>query len=316
MIRNRNILITGGTGTLGRELIRRAYETGWNSKITVFSRDVIKQNWIKRHYPDVHCVVGDVRDWSTVYNAMAGKDLVLHLAAVKHIPDSEVNSIDTYQINLEGSLNIANAAVQHGVEDVVGISTDKSCHPANAYGATKYLMEKIYQEFSRTGFATKFHLVRYGNVLESTASVIEVWKACIERGEPIRVTNPYMTRFWISPAQAAKLVEISVETESGIILIPKMKALSIQKLMEYTIGQPATGIEYIPLRAGEKLHETLVTTEETEFWYEDSGYYFVRPTTTPRNILADSLTSPFTSDSAEEMTQAELLDLLQNDIPA
>lgn len=316
MIRNRNILITGGSGTLGMELIRRAYETGWNSRITILSRDTIKQNKIKRQYPDVHCVIGDVRDWSTVYNAMAGKDLVIHAAAVKHIPISEENSIDTYQINVEGSLNVANAAVQHGVADVVGISTDKSCHPANAYGATKYLMEKIYQEFSRADFPTLFHLVRYGNVLESTASVIEVWKEQILRGEPIRITDPSMTRFWLSPAQAAKLVEDVLELESGTILVPKLKALSIQKMMEYTIGEPKTGIQYIPLRAGEKLHETLVTIEETEFSREDGNYYFIRPTTTPRNSTDEPVLYPFSSDMAEELTKGELLELLENELPA
>lgn len=314
MIRNRNILITGGTGTLGRELIRRAYATDWNSKITVFSRDVIKQNWIKRHYPDVHCVIGDIRDWTTVYNAMAGKDLVIHAAAVKHIPDSEINPIDTFQINVEGSLNIANAAVQHGVADVVGISTDKVCHAANAYGATKYLMEKTFQEFSRTDFGTLFHLVRYGNVLESTASVIEKWKESIERGEPIRVTNPYMTRFWMAPAQAAKLVEDVLEIESGIIVTPKMKSLSIKKMMEYTLPE-GYKVEYIPLRAGEKLHETLVTIEETEFASEGDEYYFIRPTTTPRNP-SDYMIKPYSSDMAPELTKDELMELLDNELPS
>lgn len=310
-IRNRNILITGGTGTLGRELIRRAYETGWDSKITILSRDTLKQNWIKRNYPNVHCVVGDVRDWTTTFNAMAGKNLVIHAAAVKHIPISEENSIDTYQINVEGSINVANAAIQHGVEDIVGISTDKVCHAANAYGATKYLMEKIWQEYSRLNVPTKFHLVRYGNVLESTASVIEVWKEQILRGEPIRITNPYMTRFWLSPAQAAELVEQSLLIKSGYILIPKMKKLSIQKMMEYTIGEPHYGIEHIPLRAGEKLHETLLTIEEAEFTHEGDMLFILRPTTTTRNE-PDHIIRPYSSDMAPELTKEELLDLLEN----
>lgn len=312
-LNNRSIFITGGAGTLGRELIRRIYERNYTSRITIFSTDTLKHSWIKRVYPEVHCVVGDIREPVTVYNAMAGHDVVIHAAAVKHIPISEENSIDTFQINVEGSINVANAAIQHGVEHVVGISTDKVCHAANAYGATKYLMEKIWQEYSRLPLLTKFHLVRYGNVLESTASVIEIWKAQIERGEPIVVTNPFMTRFWLSPAQAAELVEIAMTLESGNILIPKMKSLSIQELMDYTIGEPPFGVKKVPLRPGEKVHETLLTIEETEYAVETDGFYILRPTTTPAEFQE---IQPFDSHNAPRLTKDELMELLENDIPA
>lgn len=308
--RNARILITGGAGTLGTEIIRRAMEHEWGAHITIFSTDTLKHHAIKRLFPEVHCVVGDVRDPVTVYNAMAGHNIVVHTAAVKHIPDSEVNPTDTFEINVTGSRIILDAAIQHGIDRVIGISTDKACHPANAYGATKYLMEKIFQEYSRLPVHTKFHLVRYGNVLESTASVIEVWKAQIERGETPTITDPEMTRFWLSPAHAAKIVEDCLELESGEIYVPKLKSLSIQQLFDYTIGEH--GNRQVPMRPGEKKHETLVSLEEAEFVRSHDDFFVVRPTTTQRVVT--ELGIPFTSENAERLTREELAELLKNDI--
>lgn len=308
--RNARILITGGAGTLGTEIIRRAMEHEWGAHITIFSTDTLKHHAIKRLFPEVHCVVGDVRDPVTVYNAMAGHNIVIHTAAVKHIPDSEVNPTDTFEINVTGSRIILDAAIQHGIDRVIGISTDKACHPANAYGATKYLMEKIFQEYSRLPVHTKFHLVRYGNVLESTASVIEVWKAQIERGETPTITDPEMTRFWLSPAHAAKIVEDCLELESGEIYVPKLKSLSIQQLFDYTIGEH--GNRQVPMRPGEKKHETLVSLEEAEFVRSHDDFFVVRPTTTQRVVT--ELGIPFTSENAERLTREELAELLKNDI--
>jgi len=304
------ILITGGSGTLGREIIKQWYER--DVEITIFSTDVVKHSIIKHYYPNVKSIVGDIRDPITVYNAMSGKDLVIHGAAVKHIPASENNSIDTYQINVEGSVNVCDSAMKLGTPEVVGISTDKACHPANAYGATKYLMEKVFQEYSRLGLPTRFLLVRYGNVLESTASVIEAWKESIERGEPIQVTNPRMTRFWISPKQAVKIIEDAMNVlQSGQIFVPKMKALSIEKLIEYTLPESVRKVE-IPLRAGEKIHETLITIDESEFVYEEDNYFIVRPTTDERNA-PDFIVQPYTSEHASQLSQEELMELLKNE---
>ncbi len=307
---NARLFVTGGCGTLGTEIIRRCIERDYGNHITIFSTDPTKHARIKRFFPFIHTVVGDVRDYTTLYNAMAGHDIVIHAAAVKEIPTSEYNSIDTYHINVEGSINVANAAIQHGIDRVIGISTDKACHPANAYGATKYLMEKIFQEYSRLPVHTKFHLVRYGNVLESTASVIEVWKAQIERGETPTITDPEMTRFWLSPAHAAKIVEDCLELESGEIYVPKLKSLSIQQLFDYTIGEH--GNRQVPMRPGEKKHETLVSLEEAEFVRSHDDFFVVRPTTTQRVVT--ELGIPFTSENAERLTREELAELLKNDI--
>lgn len=303
----KSVLITGGCGTLGRAILRLWQSEKWECKMTVFSSDPMKHIAIRKMFPGVNSVIGDICDSDTVYNAMAGCDMVVHAAALKHIPESEKNSIDTYRVNVEGSFNVARAAINHGVKHVVAISTDKACNPANAYGCTKMMMEKEYQELSRVDFDTQLHLVRYGNVLESTGSVIEVWKKQVENSEPVRVTNLDMTRFYLSPSRAAELVVKSMFVESGNILIPKMKSLSLKKLLEYTVGD--VPIQQVPMRPGEKIHETLLTVEEGAFAEENEDYIFLRPSTSERNKKP---IRPYTSDDAHELSKDELLKLLED----
>lgn len=314
MLKGNKILVTGGSGTLGKEIIRRAHEEDWGCQITIFSRDVVKHFAIMRKYPDVQSVIGDVRDETTLLNAMAGKDIVIHGAAVKHIPVSEVHSIDTWEINVQGSMNVLRAAMYHGTPEVIGISTDKACHPANAYGASKYMMEKAFQEFARVGLQTRFGLLRYGNVLESTGSVVEAWKRAVANGEPIKMTHPDMTRFYISPHNAVQIILDSIEAEvpSGCILVPRMKSLSLGELAEYALDGMEYEIEYIPIRPGEKMHETLVTVEELDHTDEADEYFVIRPTTSFANEEND-VTEPFTSLNADRLTQEELEELLRNE---
>jgi UDP-N-acetylglucosamine 4,6-dehydratase len=270
----------------------------------------MKQHKIKNVYPEVSAIVGDVRDLTTITNAMVGKDLVLHLAAMKHIPEAEYYSIANYEVNATGSLNVCMAAMELRTPKVLGISTDKVCHAANAYGSSKYAMEKIFAEYSRLGLETSFNLVRFGNVLESTGSVLEVWKNAVSEGKPITITDPEMTRFWISPQQAVTLVIDALKLESGMILIPKAKGLSIGQLAEYTLGSNYE-FQRVPLRPGEKLHETLLTEEECSYALESEKYFFLRPTTAPRVSLPISY--PYSSDIAPELTREELMELLRNE---
>jgi UDP-N-acetylglucosamine 4,6-dehydratase/5-epimerase len=209
-----------------------------------------------------------------------------------------------------------------GVKHVLAISTDKCCHAANAYGATKYMMEKAAQEYSRIeGLDTQFHLVRYGNVLESTGSVIEMWKNAVNEGQPIKITDPKMTRFWLSPRQAVEYVIQALELRNGIVYIPKMPALSIGRLADYTVGTrffdknegETWGFESIPLRPGEKMHETLLTLEELQHAADfDNGYFTLRPSTEP--VAPEDMRPklPYTSDMAPELTKAELVELLND----
>lgn len=284
MLETADIFVTGGAGSLGRAIARKRKEEGWKGKFTVYSRDTFKHERMRKMFPDVTFIQGDILNPELLYNAIVGHDIVIHAAACKVIPTSEYQSIDTFDINVSGSLNVCIQAVRAGMKHVLGISTDKACHPANAYGASKYMMEKVFQEYSRLPTDTEFHLVRYGNVLESTGSVIEAWKNAVENGKPIMMTDPDMTRFWISPRQAAEYAIKALTYQSGEILIPMMPALRIGELAEWSIPREFgdVNIVRIPLRPGEKLHETLLTEEEQ--WYARSadGFYILSSTTAER----------------------------------
>jgi UDP-N-acetylglucosamine 4,6-dehydratase len=306
------VLLTGGSGTMGRAIIKRATEESWDCQIVIFSTDAMKHAKIKAQYPKVQSIIGDIRDFTTLSNAMVGADYVLHLAAVKHIDFSEYNSIDTYEVNVTGSMNVCAAATQLGVPHVLGISTDKAAHPANCYGATKMLTEKIFQEYSRLDIPTQFHLVRMGNVLESNGSVIEAWKRCVDAELPIKITDPDMTRFWLNPKQSVEYILEALKLESGHIYIPMLPALSIGNLAEYTIG--VVDYERIPVRPGEKKAETLLTEEEcwyTSLKHGNINYYDLKPTTEDRFI--SNLLEPYSSDIAHILTRQELSDLLKGD---
>lgn len=317
MISEKNIFVTGGAGTLGKAIARRRAEEGWTGKLTVYSTDAGKHNAMRSLYPDVHYIQGDIRSPETMKLAMVGHEIVIHAAAVKFIPDSEIASIDTIDVNVYGSEMVCEAARWAGVEKVLGISTDKACHPANAYGSTKHLMEKVFQEQARYGGPTTFHLVRYGNVLESRGSVLEAWEKAHKEGKPLRMTNPDMTRFWLSPSQAVDYVIMSLVIPNGCIYVPQMPALSIGKLASYWLGSYADyGLERIPMRPGEKIHETLITEEETEFAQFSDGngdligpFFILHPTTSTRNRVDDH--TPYTSQNAPELTRDELMELLK-----
>lgn len=306
------IIMTGGAGTLGRAIAERRKREGWTGKLTVYSTDSHKHDFMRRLYPDVNFVQGDIRNAVTLYNAMVGHDVCLHLGAVKVIPDSEYWSLDTIDVNINGSINVCVQASTAGIQHVLGISTDKVCHAANAYGATKYLMEKIFQEFARSEAHTQFHIVRYGNVLESTSSVLETWKKAVAAGERIKVTDPKMTRFWLSPQQAVDIVIASLDLPSGQIYIPKMPALGILKLADYVLGEGWES-QNVQMRPGEKLHETLLALEECEYAVDMDGYFILHPTTSGQNKLYHQTIQPYSSDTARQLTKAELMELLKNE---
>jgi len=309
MLQHGNIFVTGGAGTLGNAIARVRQEEGWEGKLTVYSRDSHKHDKMRRQYPDINFIQGDILNPETLYLSMIGHDIVIHAAACKVIPDSERDTLYTIGSNIDGSAYVFSAALQTGISHVVSISTDKAAYPVNAYGASKFLMEKTCQEYARAAkgeHITQFHLVRYGNVLESSSSVIEAWKKAVSNGETIKVTDPEMTRFWISPRQAVELVFLSLtKTESGEIYIPKASALSIGKLALYTVG--AEEYTRIPIRPGEKMHECLVTQEESHYARDIGKAFIVRPTTEERSPAGFAA---YTSDTAPELSQEELEELL------
>jgi UDP-N-acetylglucosamine 4,6-dehydratase/5-epimerase len=303
------ILITGGAGTLGNAFIQRSVVDEWECDIFVFSRDVFKHAKLKNKYPHVHTILGDVTDYEGVKLSVSGFDTVVHMAAQKVIPAGETNVVDTLMINTIGSLNVARACIETGVKHVVLISTDKSCHPVNLYGSSKYSAEKIFQEFSQVQRETKFHIVRYGNVLGSTGSVINVWKQHLEEYGKVFATEAEMTRFWLTSSDAVDLILHSLNEPSGTISIPRCPALSMRELAEYVLPE-GTEIEYTGLRPGEKMFEELITREEAP--YIEPGHQLIdlcpvmRLWPTTRDTF-DDLTEVYTSQSPDHWLEKEEL---------
>lgn len=302
-----NILITGGTGSLGTALVKRALGEQWDCTLTIYSRDEMKQQALARAIGQdkrVRFAIGDVADYDTLERVMVGHATVIHAAAFKHIPAGELNVGAMLQTNVVGSQNVIAAALRTGVTRVLGISTDKACHPVNAYGCSKMLMERLFQEADALGLA-QFHLVRYGNVLDSTGSVIPLWRKQVEAGQPITVTDARMTRFWLTVEEAVDLVLRAFETPHGNVLVPLLPGLAMGKFAAYLFG--AHPQKDIGLRPGEKMHEELLTPEESTRARRLDRLAEIAPPTEP---AFGSGFEGHTSDLAAELTRAELLEMV------
>jgi len=293
------IFLTGGSGTLGKALLQY-----YPDDYTVFSRDPMKQMKLKAEFPNVHCVIGDVRDNTAVFRAMAGHDMVIHAAAMKHIPQAEKDPDACYEINVQGSRTVMDAALRHGIKDVVLISTDKACHPVNAYGCTKMMMERL--AFSYVDAGLNVYIPRYGNVIDSTGSVVQVWHKQMCSGGKITITDPKMTRFWLTPKRAVSVIMMSL-SYPNMIYVPKLPALSILKLAQYVTGQDVK-YETIGLRPGEKVHEELMTVEESAYTSTIlEKAYLIRDLTGPRGTP----TKGYSSDKpTREVTKEEAWKML------
>lgn len=318
------VLMTGGAGFLGRAILRRAAAEGESGRYIVYSRDEMKQWEAKRRYPDVQYVLGDVaRDLDRLIAIATGCDTVLHLGAVKFIPEAEFNVLETIEVNIEGSKNVALASIAAGVSTVVGISTDKACAPLNLYGMTKAVMERMYGEFAKRQQNTKFVTARYGNVIGSTGSVIPVFKKQIEDYGEIRVTDPDMTRFWFTVDQAVDLIEWSYRNAQDfnghtfVSPCPSMKIVDIARAVWQMNKSEliAPDIKITGIRPGEKLHEQLVNAAEaprTMKYYVDGTDHLVgfimSPATQPRveggEIEEYSSANPYRWMEADEMIAA------------
>lgn len=310
----RKMLITGGAGTLGRAIIHRIMSEGWDIDVTIYSTDAMKHAFVRRIYPQVRSVIGDIRDYDTIEKAIAGHDIVIHAAAVKHIPVSEENVQDTFSINVQGSANVALACIRTGVSVCVGISTDKACASHNAYGATKLLNEKIFQEFQWQSQTTDFYLVRYGNVIESTGSVVELWQRLAKEGKPIGIVDEKMTRFWLSPQQAVDVILTAYNFSlPGFVFIPKLPALSIGALAD--IVAPDSYRVQMPIRPGEKIHETMLTEEECRKAWNEPDYFLLEPSlyTLPEDEgeFVQYATAHYSSDIAPQMSKEQFEDILE-----
>lgn len=264
-----SILVTGGSGYLARALYRRAKRENWDCTFTAFSRDETKQWQLKRLYPDVHCILGDIsHDLDRLVAVMQGHQTVIHTAAVKFIDFAEWNVAETIDVNVNGSRNVAIAARAAGVKTVVGISTDKSCSPLNTYGLTKAIMERYFAEADKMG-DTRFVTVRYGNVVGSTGSVIPVFRNQLADFNEFRITDSRMTRFWLGVDEAIDLIlwaHDSAQEEGGKTFIhpcPAMKITDIAEAVWLNEGRKGdVPITFTGIRPGEKLHEALFNEQE------------------------------------------------------
>lgn len=254
------VLITGGTGFLGRGLLRRFANSGaWD--ITVYSRDEYKQTLAAQRWPDVKYVLGDVLNVDRLANVLRQPyDLVIHTAAVKFIPEAEYNVNEAIDVNVLGTRNVLQACGYAGVGRVVVISTDKACQPLNVYGMTKALAERMVGEFARYYQGrTQYTACRYGNVIGSTGSVVPLFASQAATLGEITVTDPDMTRYWITVDQAVDLILDSAEAQAGDIVIPTPAAMRIGDIAQL-FGVP---VKVIGVRAGEKRHEQLLHQQES-----------------------------------------------------
>ena len=284
----RTLLITGGTGSFGNAVLNRFLPTDIG-EIRIFSRDEKKQDDMRHDFQTrfpglsdkIKFYIGDVRDISSVRNAMHGVDYIFHAAALKQVPSCEFFPLEAVKTNILGTENVLTAAIDEGVKTVVCLSTDKAAYPVNAMGTSKAMMEKVIVAKSRTVSPekTKICCTRYGNVMCSRGSVIPLWIDQIKKGEKITVTDPKMTRFIMSLEEAVDLVLFAFEKgESGDILVQKAPACTIEtqaKAVCRIFGGDENNVRVIGIRHGEKMYETLLTNEECASAVDLGDFYRV-----------------------------------------
>ena len=283
MLNNKTILITGGTGSFGKCFTKYVLQNYDPKKIIIYSRDEYKQfimqNEFKEYKDKLRFFIGDVRDLDRLKRAFNGVDYVIHAAALKQVPACEYNPNEAIKTNIHGAMNIIEAALDSDVKKVVALSTDKAVNPVNLYGGTKLVSDKLFIAANAYAGAGDlcFSIVRYGNVAGSRGSVIPFFKNIIDKGgKELPITDYRMTRFWISLTEGVKLVIKALEESKGgetfISKIPSFKITDLAQAMMPGCEMPEVGI-----REGEKLHEIMVTVEDSMTTYEYENHYIVYP---------------------------------------
>lgn len=279
-LKGKTVLVTGGTGSFGNRFVERLLNSGTCKKIVVLSRDELKQHHMRQKFADLdrklRFFLGDVRDLPRLQRAFDGVDVVVHAAALKQVPALEYNPLEAVRTNVLGTQNVIDAALDNKVDKVLLVSTDKAVNPINLYGATKLCAEKLL--IAGNSYApgiVKFSAVRYGNVLGSRGSIVEVLGDQKKKGV-VTLTDEAMTRFWITLDQGVDLVLHALNTmKGGEIFLPKLSAMKVKDLM--TTIAPGCEIKVIGIRPGEKLHESLLTEDEARRTRDTGKYYAVEP---------------------------------------
>ena len=277
---NKVVLVTGGTGSFGKKMVRILLDEYRPAKVIVYSRDELKQHEMRSAGFDatnLRYFIGDVRDLDRLRRAFEGVDIVVHAAALKQVPACEYNPMEAIKTNILGSGNVIDAALDAGVEKVIALSTDKAVNPVNLYGATKLAAEKLFVQSNSYagGRKTRFSCVRYGNVVGSRGSVVPVFLRQRDAGE-VTVTDERMTRFWISLEQGVRFVIRCIEQMSGgEVFVPKIPSMTILDLAK-TIA-PDAKVNVVGIRPGEKLHEVLISEDEARTTVELQDMFVVQP---------------------------------------
>ncbi len=283
MIDGKTILITGGTGSFGKKFVRRVLKEYSPKKIIVYSRDEYKHYLMQKEFAEykekLRFFIGDVRDKERLYRAFDGVDIVVHAAALKHVPLMEYNPIEAVKTNIGGAENIINAAIDRGVEKVVALSTDKAVNPVNLYGATKLVSDKLFVAANAYAGAkkTRFSVVRYGNVAGSRGSVIPFFMKLVKEGaKELPITDFRMTRFWITLDEGVDLVFKAIkESKGGEIYVSKIPSFKVVDLAKAIC--PECKLKEVGIREGEKLHEVMITEEDSRNTYEYEDTYIIYP---------------------------------------
>lgn len=300
--KGKRILITGGTGSLGQELARKLAS---DNSLVIYSRNEERQYLMRQSLqgPDIAYQIGDVRDQETLEYAMRGCDYVIHAAAMKDLIMCEAQPTQTCLNNIEGSKSVIRAARNvAGINKVVAVSTDKAASPSSVYGCSKYIMEKMFEEADRVSDAT-FLSVRFGNMINSSGSLITVWKANPER--EVKLTHPEVARFFFSVSDGADTVLQAMSVgQGGEVFIKKMKKARIYSILRAITGRRE--FEIMGLFPGEKVHEELVSANEVHYCFEFGDYYVLRP-----SAINPNPPHMFSTENAVEFSDDELIALLE-----
>jgi len=283
MLNNKTILITGGTGSFGQKFAQRILTEYNPKKIIIYSRDEYKQYVMRSRFKDydekLRFFIGDVRDKDRLYRAFTDVDVVIHSAALKHVTVAEYNPIEAIKTNINGAMNIIDAAIDCGVEKVVALSTDKAVNPINLYGATKLVSDKLFVSGNAYagGKKTTFSVVRYGNVTGSRGSIVPFFNTLINNGiKELPITDYRMTRFWITLDQGVDLVFKAIEeAKGGEIYVSKIPSYKVTDLATAMLKDAE--LKEIGIREGEKLHEVMITEEDSRLTYDYGDHYIIYP---------------------------------------
>jgi len=283
-LRNASILVTGGTGSFGRRFVRHVLEKSTPRRLVVFSRDELKQSEMAQDFPSsqynaLRFFIGDVRDRTRLELAMNDIDIVVHAAALKQIPTAEYNPFECINTNVLGAENVVQAALRCGVKKVIALSTDKAANPINLYGASKLASDKIFVAANNLSgkAATRFAVVRYGNVIGSRGSVLPFFKKLVaDKADRIPITDVKMTRFWITQQQGVNFVLSSlVLMQGGEIFVPKIPSMKIVDLARAIA--PTIEMQIVGIRPGEKLHEIMISADDARTTLEIEDRYIITP---------------------------------------